>query len=103
MKHNAMSTILPAAAPFGGEHLVRERAGVGFVMASAVVWSFGGAIARFLTTDDSWTILCLRSMWAAAFLILFLLLRDGRRTMLLFKTMGYPGIAVAICFATASG
>jgi hypothetical protein len=29
--------------------------------------------------------------------------RDGRKTILLFKTMGYPGIAVAVCFATASG
>ena len=29
--------------------------------------------------------------------------RDGRKTFVLFKTMGYPGIAVAVCFATASG
>ena len=49
-----------------------------------------------------WTIVFLRSTWAAAFLILFLLWRDGRKTVLLFKTMGYPGIAVAVCFATAS-
>jgi drug/metabolite transporter (DMT)-like permease len=72
-------------------------------MASAIIWSFGGTIARFLTTNDSWTILFLRSIWGAAFLMLFLLWRDGRKTILLFKTMGYPGIAVAVCFATASG
>ena len=86
-----------------GGRLSGERAGITLVMASAIVWSFGGAIARLLTTDDSWTIVFLRSIWAAAFLILFLLWRDGRKTILLFKTMGYPGIAVAVCFATASG
>src|ERR1700730_9354557 len=91
-----------AVAPLPGGHLSGERAGISLVMASAIVWSFGGTIARFLTTDDSWTIVFLRSIWAAAFLILFLLWRDGRKTVLLFKTMGYPGIAVAVCFATAS-
>ena len=72
--------------------------------ASAIVWSFGGTIARFLATDDSWAIVCLRSVWAAAFLVVFLLWRDGLRgTIRLFGTMGYPGLAVALCFATASG
>jgi drug/metabolite transporter (DMT)-like permease len=81
-----------------------ERAGVALMSASAIVWSFGGTIARFLATDDSWAIVCLRSVWAAAFLVLFLLWRDGMRgTIRLFKTMGYPGLAVALCFATASG
>jgi drug/metabolite transporter (DMT)-like permease len=87
------------AGPLSG-----ERVGIALVMASAIVWSFGGTIARFLATDDSWAVLFLRSIWAAAFLVLFLLWRDGpRKTVLLFKTMGYPGIAVAACFATASG
>jgi drug/metabolite transporter (DMT)-like permease len=36
--------------------------------------------------------------------MLFLLWRDGPRgTVRLFMTMGHPGLAVAICFATASG
>jgi drug/metabolite transporter (DMT)-like permease len=98
-----MSSILPAAAgSLHGERRSGERAGIALVMASAIVWSFGGTIARFLTTGDSWTIVFLRSIWAAAFLFLFLLWRDGRKSILLFKTMGYPGIAVAVCFATAS-
>ncbi|MGC1577958.1 MAG: hypothetical protein WA813_17890 [Beijerinckiaceae bacterium] len=59
------------------------------MMTSAIVSSFGGTIARFLTTDDSWAIVFLLSIWAAAFLVLFLLWRDGRKTILLFKTMGY--------------
>ena len=63
--------------------------GIALVMTSAIVSSFGGTIARFLTTDDSWAIVFLLSIWAAAFLVLFLLWRDGRKTILLFKTMGY--------------
>ncbi|SEE28567.1 EamA domain-containing membrane protein RarD [Rhizobiales bacterium GAS191] len=99
-----MSNASPGTAgSLTGEHQSGERAGIALVMSSAIVWSFGGTIARFLATDDSWAIVFLRSIWAAAFLVLFLLWRDGpRKTVLLFKTMGYPGIAVALCFATAS-
>ena len=67
----------------------KPRTGIALVMTSAIVSSFGGTIARFLTTDDSWAIVFLLSIWAAAFLVLFLLWRDGRKTILLFKTMGY--------------
>ncbi|SDR52685.1 EamA domain-containing membrane protein RarD [Rhizobiales bacterium GAS113] len=99
-----MSNASPGTAgSLTGEHQSGERAGIALVMSSAIVWSFGGTIARFLATDDSWAIVFLRSIWAAAFLVLFLLWRNGpRKTVLLFKTMGYPGIAVALCFATAS-
>ena len=44
-----------------------------------------------------------RSVWAAAFLICFMVWRDGwRGTLRLFRGMGLPGLAVALCFATAS-
>ena len=44
-----------------------------------------------------------RSVWAAAFLICFMVWRDGwRGTLKLFRDMGLPGLAVAFCFATAS-
>ena len=87
-----------APARVGGEPV-----GYVLVFLSAVVWSFGGAIARFLEVDDSWTVVFWRSSWAAAFLIGFMVWRDGFGGMLvLFRRMGLPGIAVAICFATAS-
>lgn len=80
-----------------------ERVGYVLVFLSAFIWSFGGAIARFIEVDDSWTIVFWRSAWAAAFLIGFMLWRDGLRGMLaLFRGMGGAGIAVAVCFATAS-
>ncbi|MGB3388298.1 MAG: DMT family transporter [Pseudaminobacter sp.] len=80
-----------------------ERLGALLVFLSALCWSFGGAIARFIEMPDNWTIVFWRSVWAAIFLLGFMLWRDGGRgTMRLFAGMGLPGLAVALCFATAS-
>ena len=82
---------------------VGERIGFLLVFLSALVWSFGGAIARFLETGDSWSVVFWRSLWAAAFLLGFMVWRDGvRATLGMFRDMGRPGLVVALCFATAS-
>lgn len=93
---NATVSALPSA-------LREERIGYLLVFLSALMWSLGGTIARFIAVDDSWTVVFWRSVWAAAFLIAFMAWRDGPRgTLKLFRDMGLPGLAVAICFATAS-
>ncbi len=80
-----------------------EARGFLLVAASAVVWSFGGAIARFIETGDSWTIVFWRASSAAVFLLAFMIWRDGLTgTWRLFRAMGLPGIAVGFCFAVAS-
>ena len=80
-----------------------ERVGYLLVFLSALMWSLGGTIARFIEADGSWTVVFWRSVWAAAFLLGFMAWRDGLRgTVKLFRDMGLPGLAVAICFATAS-
>lgn len=80
-----------------------ERRGALLVFGSAAAWSFGGAIARFLQVSDSWVTVFWRSLFASAFLLGFMLYKDGpTRTLQLFKAMGLPGLAVALCFATAS-
>ena len=56
-----------------------ERFGFLLVFLSALFWSFGGAIARFIETPDNWAVIFWRSFWAAAFLIGFMLVRDGGR------------------------
>lgn len=77
--------------------------GLILVALSAVTWSFGGTIARFLETTDSWQIVFWRSFWATAFLLGFMLVRDGAAgTLQLYRSMGRPGLLVALCFATAS-
>jgi len=73
------------------------------VFLSALMWSFGGAIARFIDITDNWTIVFWRSLWAVAFLLGFMAWRDGwRGTLKLFRGMGLPGLGVALCFAVAS-
>jgi len=73
------------------------------ILGSALVWSFGGTLARFLTVADPWTVIFWRSAWAAAFLIGYMLRRDGvRLTLVHFSKMGLPGLGVSLCFATAS-
>ena len=80
-----------------------SRRGIVLVAGSAIVWSFGGTISRFLEVTDSWTVVFWRSLFAALFLLCFMLWRDGPRgTLNLFKGMGLPGLGVALCFATAS-
>jgi len=83
--------------------LREERKGWLLVFLSALMWSFGGAIARFIENGDNWTVIFWRSVWAALFLVGFMIWRDGRRgTLKLFANMGLPGVAVGVCFATAS-
>ena len=85
------------------DHAGNRRYGIFLVAGSAIVWSFGGAIARFLVVDDSWTVVFWRSIFAALFLLVFMLWRDGPRgTLALFKGMGLAGLGVALCFAVAS-
>lgn len=80
-----------------------EKTGAALVFGSAFFWSCGGAIARFLDMDDSWAVIFWRCLFAAIFLFLFMLFRDGfRGTMTLFRNMGWPGGMVAMSFTIAT-
>ncbi len=79
------------------------RLGAALVFGSALAWSFGGAIARFIEADDSWTVVFWRSFFAALFILAFMIWRDGLRgTVAMVRAMGLPGLFVAACFATAA-
>ena len=81
----------------------QEKVGALLVFLSALFWSFGGAIARFLTIEDSWTIVFWRALFAGLFLLGFLIIRDGtNQTFRLYRNMGIPGLLVGFGFATAS-
>ncbi len=74
-----------------------------FVAGSAIAWSTGGALTRFLDVTDNWTVVFWRSFFAGLFLLCFMLVRDGPHgTLRLFRNMGVAGLGVAVCFATAS-
>lgn len=77
--------------------------GIAMVAGSAFLWSFGGAISRYITIDDSWTVVFWRSYFATVFLLIFMVLRDGLpATVNAFHDMGRPGLLVTACFAIAS-
>ena len=77
------------------------RRGRLLVGAAALCWSTGGLIARLVDTDP-WTTVFWRGIFCAAFLVAVIALREGRRTPAVFLGMGWPGLAMAACFATAS-
>lgn len=77
--------------------------GVMLVVGSAIAWSYGGAIQRFIEVDDGWTLVFWRCLFAGLFLLCFMLLRDGTAgTRRLFQDMGRPGLAIALGFACIS-
>ncbi|MFN4141608.1 DMT family transporter [Aestuariivirga sp.] len=89
---------IPARSP-----AAEFRLGVALVAGAALTWSFGGTIARFISVEDSWTVVFWRAFFASSFLFLFMLWRDGPKgTVLLFRSMGLAGLGVAVCFAIAS-
>jgi drug/metabolite transporter (DMT)-like permease len=81
----------------------QNNAGTWLVLGSALVWSTGGLLARLSGVESAWTIVFWRMGTASLFLLAFMLVRDGPAgTRALFRGMGLPGAAVALCFATAA-
>ena len=78
------------------------QSGYLLVAGSAIVFSTGGLIVRLLDSEDNWTIIFWRSATACVFLLVFIALRDGRRMPGLFRQIGWPGLLVGACFASAS-
>ncbi|MET3793872.1 DMT family transporter [Aquamicrobium terrae] len=98
-----MAEFAQSAAADTASSARETRLGAVLVFLSALLWSLGGAIARYIEAPDPWAVIFWRSVWATAFLLAFMVWRDGwRGTLRLFRGMGLPGLAVAACFATAS-
>lgn len=81
----------------------RAWLGIALVAGSAVAWSYGGAIQRFIGVTDGWTIVFWRCLFAGLFLLSFMLIRDRiDGTIRLFRAMGWPGFCIAVGFALVS-
>lgn len=84
-------------------HSSSTTKGLLLVGGAALTWSFGGTIARFLHVGDSWTVVFWRSVFATLFLLGYMIVRHGiSGTITHFRAMGWPGVAVGVCFAIAS-
>lgn len=71
------------------------------VVSAALCWSSGGLIARIAHTD-AWTTVFWRSVFCAAFLVAVVVAASCREPLAPFRAMGWAGVAMAACFATAS-
>ena len=78
-----------------------HRRGLMLVAGAAIVWSSGGLLAR-LVTADPWTILFWRSVFACLFLLGYAWFRNRGRLVATFRELGWPGVVLGLCFATAS-
>ncbi len=98
---NGAAAANKAAAAGHGTPAESRRRGLILVVLAALAWSSGGLLLRMVETDP-WTTIFWRSLFAAITLFLFILVRDGRAAPRLFLGMGWAGVLLAVCFATAS-
>jgi drug/metabolite transporter (DMT)-like permease len=75
--------------------------GVVLVAAAALCWSTGGLLARLVDTDP-WTTVFWRSIFTAAFLLVVIFIQERGSAWRQIRGMGWPGVAMALCFAVAS-
>jgi drug/metabolite transporter (DMT)-like permease len=80
----------------------RHRRGQIYVALAAVAWSTAGVLQRQLTLDTSTQVLG-RAAFAGAALLAFVAIVENGRLVQAFRSVGFAGIAVALCVATASG
>jgi drug/metabolite transporter (DMT)-like permease len=77
------------------------RRGQVYVALAAVAWSTAGVLQRQLTVDTA-TQVGGRAVFACAALLAFVAIAERGRVLPAFRSVGLPGIAVALCVAVAS-
>ena len=75
--------------------------GMLLVAGAATCWSTGGLLARLVTTDP-WTTTMWRCAFSAAFLVVVVGVVRRQGVLGQWRAIGWPGLAVAACLATAS-
>ncbi|HUL08372.1 MAG TPA: DMT family transporter [Candidatus Acidoferrum sp.] len=78
-----------------------HRRGLLLVAGAALVWSSGGLLARMIETDP-WTKLFWRSVFACISLLAYAWFKNRGRLVATFRELGWPGMLLGLCFATAS-
>jgi drug/metabolite transporter (DMT)-like permease len=75
--------------------------GILLVAAAALCWSSGGLLARIVDTD-TWTTVFWRGVFSAVFLLGVGAVQARRTGAPLASSLGWPGLVMAVGFATAS-
>jgi drug/metabolite transporter (DMT)-like permease len=89
------------AASVAAEASRRQRRGQVYVALAAVAWSTAGVLQRQLTLDTP-TQVAGRAVFAAAAMFAYVAVAERGRVVEAFRSIGLPGVAVAVCVATAS-
>ena len=80
----------------------RQRRGQIYVALAAIAWSTAGVLQRQLTLDTATQVFG-RAAFAGVGLLAYVAVVERGRVVRAFRSIGLPGIAVALCVATASG
>ena len=80
----------------------RQRRGQIYVALAAVAWSSAGVLQRQVSVDTSTQVFG-RAVFAGVALLAYVAVVDRGRVLQAFRSIGVPGVAVALCVATASG
>lgn len=80
----------------------QRRSGLALVAVSAVMWSTGGLIVRFLDVKNSWTISFWRAVFAGLVLLGYVIASERGRTWSSIRSPGLTGALIGACFAAAS-
>jgi drug/metabolite transporter (DMT)-like permease len=80
----------------------RQRRGQIYVALAAVAWSTAGVMQRQLTLDTATQALG-RAVFAGLALLAYVAVVERGQVWAAFRSVGWAGIAVAVCVATASG
>ena len=80
----------------------RQRRGQIYVALSAVAWSTAGVMQRQLSLDTG-TQVAGRAAFAGLALLAYVAVVERGRVRAAFRSVGLPGVAVAVCIAIASG
>jgi drug/metabolite transporter (DMT)-like permease len=91
------SSTIPSATGVSALH----RAGIALVAGAAIVWSTGGLLGRMVEADSA-SKLFLRSGFACLALLAYIAVRNRGKIVQAFRGLGWPGVIVGCCFATAS-
>jgi drug/metabolite transporter (DMT)-like permease len=79
------------------------RTGVLLVIGATLCWSLGGTIDRFITVEDTWTVVFWRSVFASIFILGFMVARDGLAGALnLIKAARWPTIIVGLSYTVST-
>jgi drug/metabolite transporter (DMT)-like permease len=96
-----VSRLEPAADASTQRRSATRSRGILLVAAAALCWSSGGLLARIVDTD-TWTTVLWRGMFSAVFLLGVGAVQARRSGAGLGFRLGWPGLVIAVGFATAS-